>query len=209
MVVEPTAGNLVTENTGPTDLGAGYASIKQGQDEYNKMLAASGVNNSTGNSIDVFNSGTARMYTNQGVQYASVFEFAKILQDYAETNGKEATKEFAFNYGATDSVLAEFRKYTAGAPKFAAGGYHSGGYRVVGEGGPELEATGASRIFNANQTANILGGGMSDQLLTVIAEKLDTMSKNNTLENNVLITHAKKTSSLLDKFDQLGIATRA
>jgi len=38
-------------------------------------------------------------------------------------------------------------------PKFADGGYHQGGFRIVGESGPELEYTGPSRIFSANDTA--------------------------------------------------------
>jgi hypothetical protein len=41
---------------------------------------------------------------------------------------------------------------------FADGGYHSGGLRIVGERGPELELTGLSRIFNATQTRDILSG---------------------------------------------------
>ncbi|SCX94293.1 tape measure domain-containing protein [Nitrosospira sp. Nl5] len=44
-------------------------------------------------------------------------------------------------------------------PKFASGGDFMGGLRLVGEQGPELEATGPSRIFNANQTKDILSGG--------------------------------------------------
>lgn len=49
---------------------------------------------------------------------------------------------------------------------FATGGDFAGGYRVVGENGPELEATGASRIFNAQQTKDILsGGGGSTQIV--------------------------------------------
>jgi len=44
-------------------------------------------------------------------------------------------------------------------PGLATGGMHAGGWRVVGERGPELEATGAARIFNAADTARILGGG--------------------------------------------------
>jgi hypothetical protein len=43
-------------------------------------------------------------------------------------------------------------------PGFASGGTHSGGWRLVGENGPELEATGPSRIFNTNQTQQILAG---------------------------------------------------
>lgn len=39
---------------------------------------------------------------------------------------------------------------------YASGGDHAGGWRVVGEYGPELEATGPARIFNAGQTANLM-----------------------------------------------------
>lgn len=47
-------------------------------------------------------------------------------------------------------------------PAFATGGDHMGGLRLVGENGPELEATGPSRIFNASQTRSMLGGNKSD-----------------------------------------------
>ena len=40
---------------------------------------------------------------------------------------------------------------------------HFGGLRIVGENGPELEATGAARIFNAQQTRTILSGAANDQ----------------------------------------------
>ncbi|MGG5288849.1 tape measure protein [Pseudomonas shirazensis] len=43
-------------------------------------------------------------------------------------------------------------------PGFASGGVFSGGLRLVGERGPELEVTGPSRIYNASQTAAMLGG---------------------------------------------------
>ena len=41
-------------------------------------------------------------------------------------------------------------------PGFAAGGDHAGGWRIVGEDGPELEATGPARIFNAGQTQDLM-----------------------------------------------------
>jgi hypothetical protein len=41
-------------------------------------------------------------------------------------------------------------------PAFATGGTHMGGARIVGERGPELEVTGASRIFNHGDTMNML-----------------------------------------------------
>lgn len=48
------------------------------------------------------------------------------------------------------------RSKSADVKKFASGGYHSGGFRVVGERGPELEYTGASRIFNNSSTSAIV-----------------------------------------------------
>ncbi len=57
-----------------------------------------------------------------------------------------------------------------GIPRFAAGGLHGGGVRMVGEDGPELEVTGPSRIYNAQQTQQLLaglgdGGGDTAKLL--------------------------------------------
>lgn len=51
---------------------------------------------------------------------------------------------------------------------FAAGGYHSGGLRVVGERGPELEATGPSRIFNNNDLTSALSSLSKQSNVTVI-----------------------------------------
>ena len=44
-------------------------------------------------------------------------------------------------------------------PGFATGGQHGGGWRIVGERGPELEATGPARYFTAAQTQQMLAGG--------------------------------------------------
>ncbi|GAB4371798.1 MAG: hypothetical protein Kow00114_32920 [Kiloniellaceae bacterium] len=43
-------------------------------------------------------------------------------------------------------------------PLYGDGGMHPGGWRVVGDRGPELEATGPARIYSAEQTARILAG---------------------------------------------------
>ena len=78
---------------------------------------------------------------------------------------------------ALDRILGKFRdfltpNYSGGVGEsgidwenlngFASGGYHAGGWRIVGENGPELEATGPARIYPADQTARLLSGG-SDQ----------------------------------------------
>lgn len=43
-------------------------------------------------------------------------------------------------------------------PRFATGGMHSGGLAIVGERGPELVNMGPSRVWNADDTAAIMGG---------------------------------------------------
>lgn len=46
-----------------------------------------------------------------------------------------------------------------GIPAFANGGQHVGGFRLVGERGPEIEATGAARYYSAAQTRDLMSGG--------------------------------------------------
>src|SRR5690606_35701551 len=52
-----------------------------------------------------------------------------------------------------------------GLPGFAAGGFHQGGWRIVGEHGPELEFTPPSRIFSAPQTRGMLDDRRNDARL--------------------------------------------
>ncbi len=58
-------------------------------------------------------------------------------------------------------------------PAFASGGFHSGGMRLVGEQGPELEVTGPSRIYSASQTAAMLGGGDSTRALASLQQSVE------------------------------------
>jgi len=44
----------------------------------------------------------------------------------------------------------------ATVPEFASGGYHDGGWRIVGENGPELEKTGSSKIFSNQQSKSLV-----------------------------------------------------
>ena len=55
---------------------------------------------------------------------------------------------------------------------FAIGGIHSGGLRIVGENGPELEATGPSRIYNSNQLGNMLNHGATADEVKALREEL-------------------------------------
>jgi hypothetical protein len=85
-------------------------------------------------------------------------------------------------------------------PAFAMGG-------GIGETGPQLEVTGPSRIFNANQTASMLngGGGNSanlerkvDMLIDVVKQIVGPMKLNSDAD-----------SKLFKKWDRVGLPTTA
>lgn len=54
-------------------------------------------------------------------------------------------------------ALREQIRSLGGVPAFATGGFHSGGLRLVGERGPELEVTGPARYWSAADTTAMLG----------------------------------------------------
>jgi hypothetical protein len=66
-----------------------------------------------------------------------------------------SSQDVATAIGVSKSVLASWYEYL-NVPFFATGGMHAGGLRIVGENGPELEATGPSRIYNAADTMAML-----------------------------------------------------
>lgn len=71
------------------------------------------------------------------------------------------------------NAAASFIGAAIGIPGFASGGNFGGGLRIVGENGPELEATGPARIYNADQTKDMLnpinrGGGSSSSRSTTV-----------------------------------------
>ncbi|NHZ41821.1 hypothetical protein [Massilia aquatica] len=68
-----------------------------------------------------------------------------------------------------NGTLAQFLR-DHGVPGYADGGQFEGGVRLVGENGPELEATGPARIYNAGQTRSLLVNAGSGDLAGEIRE---------------------------------------
>ena len=98
-------------------------------------------------------------------------------------------------------------------PAFATGGFHTGGLRLVGENGPELEATGPSRIYNAAQTQSLLdgtGGSNTAQLEALIAQQAEIMRQqsrqleNMSYELRAIAGSTGYTSAVLKKVTQGG-----
>lgn len=67
-------------------------------------------------------------------------------------------------------------------PAFAAGGYHAGGWALVGERGPEYAYFGGpARIYNAEQTRGMRQAGGDGRLAALLAEQLRQTGQSNEL----------------------------
>lgn len=108
---------------------------------------------------------------------------------------------------ANIAISEEARRFAeTGIPRFAAGGMHLGGLRLVGEQGPELEATGPSRIFSARQTQEMLGGG--DRLVSEIAALRSEMAEIRRLSEESE-RHLEEMRDIEVKWDRLGLPATA
>ncbi|HEX4918043.1 MAG TPA: tape measure protein [Limnobacter sp.] len=139
------------------------------------------------NQGDTFFSNTAKF----GVNAQGLFEsmFNQISYNVGNEGGVRAFKDRFYGagglYDQTYGRSGELQNYLTeleaqrqlirdlgGIPQFAMGGMHSGGLRIVGERGPELEATGPARYWTAGMTAQMMsGGGMS----AALAAKMDRL----------------------------------
>jgi len=101
---------------------------------------------------------------------------AKLYQELLGRAADSAGLDYWQNAVAGGMTLDQVRKLMMegaeykGIPGFASGGMFGGGLRIVGENGPELEATGPSRIWSANQTAALLSRAGSGDNAALVAE---------------------------------------
>lgn len=101
-----------------------------------------------------------------------------------------------FNYGGGIGGAWDWSNLNVSA--FANGGLHSGGLRLVGENGPELEATGPSRIYNANQLGNMIGGGATAEEVRALRDELKVVMFQ-------IAKNTGKTSEQLQRWDGDGL----
>lgn len=94
-----------------------------------------------------------------------------VITNYSgDFDGAGAFQNYIRSSAATDAEREAARLFLISqgqVPGFAGGGHHGGGLRIVGENGPELEATGPSRILSNSELRDVIGGG--DMLAVVRA----------------------------------------
>ncbi|PWE57666.1 hypothetical protein DEM27_00180 [Metarhizobium album] len=80
---------------------------------------------------------------------------AKIRALYKSVMGRDVDAAGLKYWVGTNKSVSQIEadlKYAKSIGAFASGGFHVGGLRIVGERGPEIEATGPSRIWSAGET---------------------------------------------------------
>lgn len=104
-----------------------------------------------------------------------------------------------------------YDKYRDQIKHLATGGMHSGGLRVVGENGPELEATGPSRIYSAQQTKSLMSGGSGEvvQELRSLRREVSELKAEQRKVGVENVKYNKKSYDLYREWDTVGLpATR-
>lgn len=149
------------------------------QEEINRILGIGAGNALTYQQAQSqFSQATAMALLGDKQAAADLPAFSRTMLELAETQARTA-EELALIKGQTAaSLVYTLSNMNRGlmdkapfiqVPAFADGGIHQGGIRLVGENGPELEVTGSSRIFNAQQTQAILKGSNNNNA-DVVAE---------------------------------------
>lgn len=131
------------------------------------------------------------------------------LAGYADAQVSMAQKQLDAINGTTNAITISLPQALADlmglvtqkkaiTPQFAAGGYHSGGWRVVGENGPELEHTGASRIFSNPQSKSLLS--MEELIAEIQALRADARANAAAVAKNTA-----ETSRIINRWDGDGM----
>jgi len=94
-------------------------------------------------------------------------------------------------------------------PKFASGGSHAGGLRIVGENGPELEATGPSRIISNSDLMNKFGAGSGNNALVAeiraLRAEVSQLRGENRAGQIAIAGNTGRTAKLIERFDGDGM----
>ena len=89
-------------------------------------------------------------------------------------------------------------------PGFARGGSHQGGWRMVGENGPELEFTGSSNIVSNANTQRLLNNDELIKYVKELSNEVKMLRDENKQLGVQIVKHTKKTADLTEKSDVIG-----
>ncbi len=128
--------------------------------------------------------------------YANIgtLDFATLTSSASSTAGFATRAEYEANFYQTRNKLSKLQDIIG----FAEGGSFGGGWRVVGERGPELEYTGPSKIFS-NQDSRALVD------YSELLREVKSLREDINAANYAIAKASNKTSKTLDRWDVDGI----
>ena len=143
----------------------------------------------------------------QNYQQASLDALGNIDNALAmlDDSTRAITRAIENSGSLTATGLRQVVSALGGTPAFGSGGLHTGGWRLVGENGPELEATGPARIFNAADTSAMFSGGANAALadeLRALREEVAGLRA----EARATAVSTNKTTRILERVTQNGDA---
>jgi hypothetical protein len=96
------------------------------------------------------------------------------------------------------SSYAEYALASAKVPGFAGGGTFSGGWRVVGEYGKELEFTGPSRIYSNSQSRELFDTSRLEAEIAALRSEFQA-------SNYAIAKNTARTAQWLEKWEMDGL----
>lgn len=150
----------------------------------------------------------------------TVAEIKAFVNDRLKADKPKDIYDAAKQYGYTLNTLDAIMGWPAGTatkwatdnnlPAFAAGGFHGGGLRLVGEHGPEIEATGASRIWTLDQLMSQLRDpGAANEVLVrqvqSLQQELAQMRAEMRAGQEAVANNTGRTARQLERWDTDGL----
>jgi hypothetical protein len=117
--------------------------------------------------------------------------------------------QVARNFGISANDAQRVWDESNGIQSFATGGMFGGGLRLVGENGPEIEATGPSRIYSNSQTRQMMQNDNPALLAEIRAMRVEISGLRSSSE--AATTASEKTSDILEQitYGEESIRTKA
>jgi len=100
---------------------------------------------------------------------------------------------------AADQAKKQADEAAKDVPGFAAGGYHKGGLRIVGEDGPELELTGPAKYWDASTTRSILQGSPDP------SGEVRSLREDSRSQANAIVSLLARFTKQIDRWDRDGM----
>lgn len=152
---------------------------------------------------------TAQARAGDSAALQSLPELTKALEEAAKSTATSSA-DLSYTRAALAASLSD-TLHALKVPGFASGGDHAGGWRVVGEVGPELEYTPPSRIFNQQQAKGLVNTETMESLLTQLIQRFDAAKDQGLRTDTALVIQMKKVADTLQHVVYGGesIATRA